>query len=323
MTAPASVDLSIEIKLPRSNQTTKKKHKCTCCGASWDTQKGHFSKSGSPIYQSNDGYVTVCNSCRDKLYYKFVDFFNGNEEKAIERICQMFDIIYERNALVASRQISSDRSRISHYFAKKNLGQTTQYGQTYTDTIRYQYLTKQDDVIESREQAKSEESTISASAIDRWGVGFAESDYKLLDEHYRMLKKNNPNCDNNQEIFIKDLCYTKLLQMKAMRGEGKSDDFEKYTKLYRETFKQAGLKTTENTDSSKDDTLGVTLATISQYTPEEYYLNKKLYSDFDKLGEYFDRFVKRPLRNLMTGSKDRDKEFYVKDDNTEDGDLDE
>ena len=179
--------------------------------------------------------------------------------------------------------------------------------------MKYNYDQRQDEVITSREQAKSEESTISASAVDRWGIGFTEADYKLLDDHYRLLKKFNPNCDNNQEIFVKDLCYTKLLQMKAMRGEGKSDDFDKYTRLYRDTFKQAGLKTIQETDNSSEETLGVTLATIAQYTPEEYYKDKKLYKDFDGLGEYIKRFITRPLRNLQHGTTDRDPEYCVKD----------
>ena len=59
--------------------------------------------------------------------------------------------------------------------------------QTYFDSLKYNYEQRQDEVITSREQAKSEESTISASAVDRWGDGFTEMDYKNLDEHYRIF----------------------------------------------------------------------------------------------------------------------------------------
>jgi len=52
---------------------------------------------------------------------------------------------------------------------------------------------------------------------------------------------------------------------------------------------------------------------ISKYTPEEYYKDKKLYKDFDGIGEYFKRFVLRPLKNLQLGTTDRDKEFFVSD----------
>ena len=67
-----------------------------------------------------------------------------------------------------------------------------------------------------------------------------------------------------------------------------------------------------------DECLGVTLELISKYTPEEYYKDKSLYKDFDNVGDYFERFVKRPLKNLICKTSERDKEYCVKE-----GDIDE
>lgn len=315
--APIKLDTTVDIKIPRSNQTVDKKYKCSCCGASWDNPKNHFSKSASPLYQANDGYINICNTCRDVYYYKLVDLYNGNEAHAVRHFCQQFDIIFNEDALTASRQISVDRSRISHYQAKKNLGQTVRIGSTYIDGMKYDYEQKQDEVITSREQAKSEDSTITASAVDRWGVGFTEQDYKNLDEHYRMLKKFNPNADNNQEIFIKDLCNINLLKIHAMQSKD-SKEYASLVDQYAKTFKQAGLRTVEEKDDSNSETFGVTLATISQYTPEEFYKDKQLYEDWDELGDYYDRHICRPMKNLMFDEDVRDKEFYVPD-----GDIDE
>jgi hypothetical protein len=316
-TAPV-VDINVNINIPKY-QTIKeeKKYKCTCCGNSWDTQKSHFSMSKSPLYQCNNGYINICNDCRDQYYYQLIDLFSGNEEKAIEYMCQQFGWFFHEDALSSSRQISSDRSRISHYLQKKNLGQTAENGITDIDTVKFNFINRKNNVIESvehLEQLKSEGiATSSMASVERWGSGFSDSDYKLMDDHYKMLKKYNPNCDNNQEIFIKDLCYTKLLQMKSMREGGKSDDFDKFTKLYRETFKQAGLKTVAEKDSSNDETFCMTLGFISEYTPEEFYLNKELYNDNDNIGDYVERHITRPMINLETGSSTRDTEFFVPD----------
>lgn len=311
MNAPQKIDLSIDMKFPLSNKYTQtKKYKCMMCGNSWDAQKNHFSKSAHPKYQSNDGYIEICNECRDRYYKKLIDLYSGNEEHAIRHMCIEFGWIYHIDALTASRQISADRSRISHYLAKKNLGQTAVIGTTYFDSMKYEYQNKLDDVIESRDQAKSEESTITASAVDRWGVGFTEADYKNLDEHYRMLKKNNPNADNNQEIFIKSLCNLNMLMVKALK-DGDSDKYVKLTDQYAKTFKQAGLRTVEEKDASNDETFCMTLGFISDFTPEEFYQNKELYADWDNIGEYIDRHITRPMINLETGSDIRDKEFFV------------
>lgn len=308
--APINLDVTVDIKIPRSNQTVDKKFKCSCCGASWDNPKTHFSKSASPLFQSNDGYINICNSCRDAYYYRLVDLYNGNEAHAIRHFCQQFDIIFHIDALTASRQISADRSRISHYQAKKNLGQTARVGSTYIEGMKYDYQNKLDNVIESREQVKSEYYTVSASAIDRWGIGLTEEDYRNLDDHYRTIKKSNPNTDNNQEIFIKSLCHLNLLMTKALKG----NDLDGYTKAnseYAKTFKQAGLRTVEEKDSSNDETFCMTLGFISDYTPEEFYQDKELYADFDKIGEYIERHITRPMINLETGSDVRDKEYFV------------
>lgn len=314
MDAPLKLDTNVEIRIPRSNQVTEKKYKCTCCGASWDAQKSHFSKSADVLWQSNNGYLPICNSCRDAYYYKLVDLFKGNESKAIEYFCMQFGWVYDIEGLKAAKQISSDRSRISHYGAKKNLGQVASIGSTFFDSMKYHYLQKQNEIITSKEQTKSEDVNISCISVDRWGIGFTPQDYKNLDEHYRMLKKNNPNVESNQEVFIKDLCNIHMLKIHALQN-GDSKEYANLVEQYAKTFKQAGLRTIEEKDNSNDECLGVTLASISQYTPEEYYQNKSLYKDFDNIGEYFDRFVKRPLKNLMFGTNERDKEYYVKEDN--------
>ena len=307
------VDSSVKFKLNDYKEEEKRKYYCSCCGKPYSVQKNNFSKSFSPLFTGNNGYVTICNSCRDKYYLMLIDYFTGNEEKAMDRMCSIFDWFYEDTAIASTKKISVDRSRIGAYTSKMCMSQVKDKGTTYLDTIR----DRGTDVIESKEQIEELKSdgtiNISNAMVERWGLGiFSTDDYKILEDHYKMLKKQNPNCDNNQEIFIKDLCYTKLQQLNAMRDK-KSDDFKKFTELYRDTFKQAGLKIIQETDSSNDESLGVTLATISQYTPEEYYKDKKLYKDFDSISDYIKRFMLRPLKNLMTGSADRDKEFCVKD----------
>ena len=125
-----------------------------------------------------------------------------------------------------------------------------------------------------------------------------------------MLKKNNPNADNNQEIFIKSLCNINMLMVRALK-DGDSDKYIKLTDQYAKTFKQAGLRTVEEKDASNDETFCMTLGFISDYTPEEFYQNKELYADFDKIGEYIERHILRPMINLETGSDVRDTEFFV------------
>ena len=88
------------------------------------------------------------------------------------------------------------------------------------------------------------------------------------------------------------------------------DNYNKLTESYRKSFKQAGLKTVEDLKTD-DETWGVWVGNVAQYTPEELYKDKNKYKDYDNLGDYYERFAVRPLKNIVLGTQDRDKEFYV------------
>lgn len=196
MNSPIKLDPTITFSIPRANvqfDPEKHKYKCSCCGKGFNNLKQNFQKSSSPLFQANDGYLPWCKECTDKYMNTLVAFYCGNEEHAIKHFCQQVDWVYNIEPLKAAREISSDRSRISHYAAKKNLNVGSM--KTYFDSMVNDYEEKQGQLILSREQAKQDDVNISASAVDRWGVGFTEADYKNLDDHYRMLKKNNPNAD--------------------------------------------------------------------------------------------------------------------------------
>lgn len=313
MNAPKVIDRNVDMKLPFAPITQqynpdKHKYKCSCCGKGFNTQKTYFLKSDSPLFQFNEGYLPWCKECTDRYVEKLTALYSGNEEHAIEHFCQQADWVFDIVPLKAARGNSSDRSRICQYAAKKNIT----YGgkKTYIDGLKFAYEEKQYEVIQSKDQVKSEDVSVSEAAIDRWGVGFNQIDYKILDDHYRMIKKNNPNCDSNQEIFIKSLCNIYMLMNRALR-DGDSDRYVKLTDQYAKTFKNAGLKAVEEKDASNDETFCMTLGFISDYTPEEFYKNKGLYKDFDGIGEYIDRHITRPMKNLFEGTNIRDKEYFV------------
>lgn len=308
---PKQIDTSVDIKIPRSKMLfdpSKHKFKCSCCGKGFIVQKSNFHKSESPLFQENNGYLPWCKNCTDLYWYGLVNLYSGNEAHATEDFCHTAGWVFDSGALMAAKKISSDRSRISGYAAKKNLNVGDK--KTYIDTIKAEYENKLGEVVTSKEQLKNSEFSVSASAIDRWGIGFTEADYKNLDEHYRMLKKNNPNADNNQEIFIKSLCNLNMLMIRSLQT-GDSKEYSNLVEQYSKTFKQAGLRTVEEKDSSNDETFCMTLGFISEYTPEEFYLDKELYKDKDYIADYVERHITRPMINLETGSDVRDKEYFV------------
>ena len=52
------------------------------------------------------------------------------------------------------------------------------------------------------------------------------------------------------------------------------------------------------------DTFSAFIKTIEETEPAEYYKDKALFKDFDNINFYFEKYVRRPLKNFVTGSRD-------------------
>lgn len=246
----------------------------------------------------------------------------------MQRMCMAFDIYFNEDVFDSCD--TKDDAVVGKYFRKMNLGQYRD--KKFDDSLdeglfelsgdRKKVKGKRVAIVDEYDnvQEETESSKISPKDIEKWGIGFDLLDYEVLNTHYKTLKKANPNMDDNQEIFITDLCYAKMQQMKALR-ENRVDDYNKLTENYRKTFQQSGIKMVKENGSTDDFSFGEYIGKIEKFTPAEVYKNKALYQDFDSLGSYFKRHTLRPLINLQYGKTDRDSEFYVKDqDDSEDYD---
>lgn len=283
---------------------------CSCCGRRFKKQLGNFHHSESPLYNGNNHYLTVCKSCIDNLLDQYTAMLNSQDE-AIKRLCLHFDIYFSEKACATAVKKDENYSRMSSYISQLNLAQNTgKTFDTYLSEQNSEGIDSYDDLVENYNDADK----ITKTMFERW-QGNSKDDIIFLEEHYKMLKKTNPNADNNQEIFIKQLCIIQLMQVHAQR---KNDiaAFEKCIKMYRDTFKQAGLQTIQEEDNSTQNPLGVQADIISQYTPEEFYKDKKLYADFDSLGEYYETHVLRPMRNIMLNEHNQKEKYII-------GDMDE
>lgn len=306
-TTTPSADTKIK-KLVTEEKERPDFYVCPTCGSKFKDLKS-FPSSRSKMYAGYDYHIPICRSCLDRIYEHYVEAYNGNEEQAIRRICEKFDLYYHIDLLNSSKKGSSVKSRIANYISRANLIQ--HIGKTYDTTLdeeRRGFITSLEDYEEKKEEGGT---TLTKVAVERWGVGlFTEEEYFLLEDHYKMLKRANPNCDSNQEIFIKSLCHLNMLMMRSLK-DNNLDGYAKANEQYGKTFTKAGLKTVQETDKNADDCWGVFMEQISQYTPEEYYKDKKLYEDFDNIGSHFSRFVLRPLKNLLCKTNERDPEFNV------------
>jgi hypothetical protein len=180
-------------------------------------------------------------------------------------------------------------------------------------------VTVREDKYEPKAKSKDDEKyyleddddfVVTSTILKRFGTGYTKNEYRDLDLHYSMLKEQAPADDLVVENFILDLCSIKIQQTR-MRQAQDVERYGKLTQLYQTTLASANLKPKGMKDNTQADAYSLWVKDIEKFTPAEYFKDKSIYKDFDGLGEYFQRFIVRPFKNLITGSKDMDKEFSI------------
>ena len=308
MNSPKQIDISVECKIPRSTRQfdpAKHEYKCSCCGAGFTSQKNNFQTTNSPLFQANNGRLPWCKDCTDKYMIFLTAFYSNNEEHAIEHFCQQADWVYDIEPLKSAREISSDRSRISSYAAKKNLNVGGR--KTYFDTLKFNYQNKQNEVIDTIEEAK-ESSKAKLKTVKFFGTGFTDDDYQFLQDQYTDWTTRCECKTKSQEEVFKRICFKQLEILKANRAGQDTKDLDKTFQDYLDT---ANLKPKQNSLDALSDaqTFGTLLAKWENTRPLPE-IDEEL-KDVDKIGLYLDVFFRGHLAKMM-GLKNGLSNLYTK-----------
>lgn len=250
MNATPIIDENVKMNIPRSpNQFDEAKHKfkCSCCGAGFVTQNNNFQKSNDVLFQANNGYLPWCKKCTDLYVIQTTALFSNNEELAMRDFCQRAGWNYDLSALVASRETYSghrDRSRISHYAAKKNINCDGR--KTYIDSIKYEYKNRRDSVIESLNDVKDTKKA-KLKTVKFFGTGFEEEDYQFLEDEYLDWTTRHECGTKAQEEIFKQICYAQLDILKAKRAGQSTKDL---TKTLQDLLATANLQPKQTKDNT-------------------------------------------------------------------------
>ena len=310
-----------------SKPKTKKKaaeydgpiYNCSRCGKKYIRQKDNFNYSPSPTHKGNGGYLTICKNCINEMYTDFTDnVFEGDHDKAAEMLCAITNTCFDETAWYNAKRVPMHRSKMSTYFSKLNLSQTK--GFSYTDTILLRRANEVQNITSIKEAEENPKYTTSIATIRTFGLGFTDSDYETLQYEYDdWVQRYGLPDDKRQDELYKGMCYLKLqLQKSVQNGD---TGVGSLAKAYKEYVNTTTIELEDRIQKKEEDAkpvirldpLGILIRDIEQYTPAEYYKDKPLYNDADGIGGYATRFIFRPLKNLLTGTKELDKEFSLAD----------
>ena len=293
----------------------KYKYHCTACGKGFVRQKDNFSVSPSPYYKGNNGYLHICKRCLEKAFIYYRDeMFDGNQDRAMEFLCATINTCFDESAWANAKKHPSKGSKVSVYFSKLNLSQTK--GSSYADTVMLREANKIENASSIQQVEDSQDNTVPIETVRLFGLGFSEQEYEALKVEYDdWVRKYGEPEDKRQDELYKSICYLKLQFQKAVQNG--DNGIGALAKAYKEYINAATTELEDRKqkqeDSVKLDPLGMWIGDIERYTPAEFYQDKSLYKDADGIGSYASRFIFRPLKNLLTGSKEIDKEFNLSD----------
>lgn len=255
---------------------------------------GDFYSSGKQTFYSN-GRFTICKDCLKEFCYKDGEI-NLPNFKSILRIYDLPFFIKEWESSVDDKNETIGVYMKNIFLNYKDKGYSDGDIDDSTLSNNIKNCITHDEELE-----------------DRWGNGWTQKELRWLDQDYTEWLTHHDGSKMSVQRLMQMICI-KELEIRNARQDGKPTD--KLEKSLRELMSDASLtpktmSAINETDSEK--VFGTWLKEIQEYRPTEYFEDKTLYEDYDGIGEYFERFVLRPMKNLLTGTRDFDKEFNVED----------
>lgn len=290
-------------------KTTKAKYTCFYCGKEY--VETNFYKSYSNFY-SNLGKVPYCKQCIEKFYQQYFEQYTNEgcltpEKKAVQRLCMIFDIYYKEEAFnSAMDSVKKREMNISPMSAYMKMIQLVQHqDKSYENTITE---AEQESFVMASISDLSTDTTVDQKTIDFFGSGFTEEDYKFLKREYEDWTARHECNTKAQEEVIKDICFNRLQNLKALR---RGEDTKDITASFQKMLDAGKLQPKQNAgDTTADNQTFGTL--IDKWENEKPLpeIDEEL-KDVDKIALYIDVFFKGHLAKMM-GLKNGLSNSYTK-----------
>jgi hypothetical protein len=231
--------LKTQKKQQSAKDTEKKKYICTCCGEEYLKQSGNFPQSRSELFKANGYYYPVCRQCCIKYFEEYLTLFEGDSDRAIDRMCQILDIYFDP-VLLEQTNIET----FGDYISKTNLRQYQKRGVVYYDTI----LDRKKLGINGDPFANKTEVPIEWRKY--FGEGYTENEYWSMIEDYQDYMERYECKDKAQEELFLLLVIQKTLIRRAV---ARNEDADKLMKTFQELLGSANLKPSQNRRDSFTD----------------------------------------------------------------------
>ena len=266
------------------------------------------------MYKTNNGYLFYCKTCCTQYYQNWQQKYES-VDRAIRRCCEWLNIYYDPNMRVAAGD-----GIVGYIDDMFNHGRGF-FSKSWDDTLAEEARIV-DSEINTPFDSLSTRSPEVQEGVEIFGEGFPEDAYPMmLRTYHEYLDPLGNTVTATQKKSARFLSSLEYRCMEAIKQD-KSNASALSSSLTK-AIKESGFDTVQDQSTSNEgDTFGQWIERIEAYTPAQY-VKQTPYKDVDNLGNYYDRFVRRPVENLLNrASMAQGDELSITDDEVDGGDLD-
>jgi len=265
-------------------------------------------------YLDSNGLMSVCRDCMQEMIDRAL-LVEHSLDKAILSLCRTLNVKYDERAIESIRtsmdNADKDGKKFDFTFGKYlNLlprfsprGEGAKFESrsaldlTFKEPaifVQGNSLNKDDDGEETVEELES-----------FWGTGLDKEDYIYLEKEKSNWEASHKFETHAEIIVLKEVCYQQN-NIRKLRDSG-SKSVATEVKQLQELMKLGDMSPSSQNAASSGKNLeafGMWVKDIERDTPAEFYKDKEKFRDIDGIEEYAEKFITRPLRNFITGSRD-------------------
>lgn len=284
--------------MARNNEQAKEdvsKLYCVTCGKS-KREVDFYSATNKVLYKS--GRVHICKDCIKKFCYIDKEI---NIEK-FKKILMVFDMPYRMQEMESA--ILDKNDTIGTYFKNIQLNHKTETWE-YGDRDNK-------DFVSSIESLARDDFKVTPDMLLKWG-SLSKEDVEYLENNYYQWTTRHECESKAQEILFEEICQMQLDIKKTREGGG---DVIKKVEALQKLFQSANIRPLDQSAIQSNESamiIGNMIATMEKTEPAEFFEEHRLkeYRDYMGYQKYFDVWCLRPLKNLLTGSKDFNIDYNI------------
>lgn len=265
-----------------------------------------------------NGKMSICHTCIDEIFERFYSS-EHSLEKSIYKTCKHLNILYNVDAVEMTKVHMSKKedagSALHSIFGayKMKLIFLVSKGTIGAD-LTFQIPTKDF----SREVVDSDTNDDENLKYlkDFWGDHLSLDEYKFLEKEYSNFNSTHKLETYTEKVLLKLICF-KLLEIdKQQKEDGKINATS--VKELQSLLDNSAItpKMSKAIDEGPNlDVLGAWIADTEKYEPAEWLEQEghEMYHDVADVDAYFEKYIRRPIANLILESKDFNIEEEIND----------